>query len=102
MAGAMTTDGKALYQTAVEQLGRGALGECREGLAAAAKAGNIAAARAYSGFLAAGVGGPRQWGDALDWLAAWADRDPVMARQLVLIGAMDLDAQGDPGSGFTA
>jgi prolyl 4-hydroxylase len=61
-----------------------------------AAAGTIGAARILAGFLAAGIGGARDWAGALAMLDDWASRDPVAARQRALIAAMAIDANGDP------
>ena len=55
-----------------------------------------AAARVHAGFLAAGVGGERDWARAFTALAA--SGDPLMERQARLIAAMDLDELGNPAS----
>lgn len=72
------------------------LAAARADFAAAADAGSIPAARIHAGFVAAGVGGSRDWPAALALLDAWAPRDPLAARQRALIAAMDLDAVGEP------
>lgn len=61
-----------------------------------AVADTISAARILAGFLAAGIGGVRDWAGALAMLDDWADRDPVAAQQRALIAAMAIDARGDP------
>lgn len=48
----------------------------------------------YAAFLANGTGGPRDWAGVLDLLRARPDAEA--ARQLELIEAMDIDAQGNP------
>lgn len=68
----------------------------RDGLDRAQALGHAGAARTYAGFVAAGVGGPRNWAATLALLGAWRERDPVAQRQLALIGAMALDDNGDP------
>ncbi len=72
------------------------LGAAREDFRLAAEAGSRDAARVHAGFLAAGVGGERDWSSAL--AALGASDDPLMARQAELIAAMTLDNDGDPGT----
>lgn len=52
--------------------------------------------RLHLNMVARGIGGPRDWPAALALLAALAETDPDSAEERALIGAMDLDAQGDP------
>lgn len=73
-----------------------ALPAARADMHAAANAGNIGAARMLAGFLATGVGGTRDWTGAFALLQAWADRDPLAARQSALIATMAIDQSGDP------
>ena len=54
------------------------------------------AASVYASFLASGVGGARNWPDALDGLVTLSRARADAARQLALIGAMQIDAVGDP------
>jgi prolyl 4-hydroxylase len=93
-------DGEALAMRALWQVeGRlmpRDLPAARAGLHAAATAGNMSAARMLGGFLAAGVGGARDWPGAVALLDAWSARDPIAARQRVLIAEMAIDAVGDP------
>ena len=49
-------------------------------------------------FLASGAGGRRDWPRALATLERLAEDDPPSGRQLALIRAMDLDADGNPGA----
>ncbi len=67
-------------------------------LGRSADLGHVGAARTLAGLVAGGVGGAPDWPAALSMLDHWAERDPVAARQLELIGAMDLDAQGAPAT----
>jgi prolyl 4-hydroxylase len=62
----------------------------------AAAAGDLNAARVLAGFLATGTGGPRRWDEAIALLARVAPRHPASARELALIAAMDIDAEGNP------
>jgi prolyl 4-hydroxylase len=93
-------DGQALFDSAAAKV-RGE-GGCRD-LAAArelfrqsAGLGRVDAAVIYANFLAAGVGGPRQWSDALRLLAALAEVNPRSRRELERVEAMALTAEGDP------
>ncbi|HEU0098940.1 MAG TPA: 2OG-Fe(II) oxygenase [Allosphingosinicella sp.] len=61
-----------------------------------AGAGKVEAAVIYANLLAAGIGGPRRWGDALRLLAAIAQVNPRSRRELERIEAMKLTAEGDP------
>ena len=72
------------------------LAAAREDIRQASEAGHRDGGRVYAGFLAIGAGGPRDWPAALATLDRWADRDPLAARQLALIDAMALDADGAP------
>ena len=62
----------------------------------AAGAGRVDAAVIYCNLLAAGVGGPRRWQEALRLLAALAEVNPRSRRELERIEAMALTADGDP------
>ncbi|MGQ0589341.1 MAG: 2OG-Fe(II) oxygenase [Sphingosinicella sp.] len=62
----------------------------------AAELGSRDAARVYAGFVASGIGGPRDWASALALLAA--SDDPLLRRQHELIAAMDLTEDGNPRS----
>jgi prolyl 4-hydroxylase len=68
----------------------------RELFRQAAAGGRVDAAVIYANFLAAGVGGPRDWGASLRLLAALAEASPRSRRELERIQAMALDGQGDP------
>lgn len=72
------------------------LAAARADFAAAMTLGDPGAARVTAGLLATGTGGPRDWPGALALLDEWSDRDPLAARQSQLLGAMQLDAIGDP------
>lgn len=76
------------------------LSDARTAFAAAESLGHRGGARILAGFIARGIGGSRDWGVALDLLAAWRDRDPLAARQHALIAAMSLDRDGNPLSEF--
>ena len=93
-------DGEALAMRALWQVeGRlmpRDLPAARIDLHGAADTGNIVAARMLGGFLAAGVGGPRDWPGAMALLDRWASRDPIAAQQRAIIAAMAIDDHGDP------
>ncbi len=62
----------------------------------AADAGDAQAERVLVNFLASGTGGPRRWPEALDRLRRIAERDGHAAKQMALVAAMALDAEGAP------
>jgi len=68
----------------------------RELFRQAAGLGRVEAAVIYANFLAAGVGGPRQWSDALRLLAALGEVNPRSRRELERVEAMALTSEGDP------
>ena len=68
----------------------------RQRLEEAAGLGHVGAARTLAGLVACGVGAAPDWPAALGVLRGWSDRDLVAARQLELICAMDLAADGSP------
>jgi prolyl 4-hydroxylase len=72
------------------------LAGARELFRQAAEAGRVDAAVIYANFLAAGVGGPREWRAALRLLAALAEVNPRSRRELERIEAMALTVDGDP------
>jgi prolyl 4-hydroxylase len=59
-------------------------------------AGLIEGARRFVALAAVGIGGPRDWRNALAVLAELAAIDPTAARQKALLARMNLDPQGDP------
>ncbi len=61
-----------------------------------AQAGLIEGGRRFLALVAVGVGGPREWQQALEILAAFAETDATARRQLALIEAMQLTPEGDP------
>jgi prolyl 4-hydroxylase len=67
----------------------------------AAELGHIGAARTLAALAACGIGAPPDWPAALGLLERWSEKDPVAARQLDLIGRMQIDEQGQPRSEFT-
>jgi prolyl 4-hydroxylase len=93
-------DAQALFEAAAARLrGDGIardLPAALELFRQSAGAGKVEAAVIYSNFLAAGVGGPRRWGDSLRLLAALAEVNPRSRSELERIEAMKLTAQGDP------
>jgi prolyl 4-hydroxylase len=72
------------------------LAGARELFRRAAGEGRVDAAVIYANFLAAGVGGPREWAAALRLLAALAKVNPRSRRELERIEAMALGPDGDP------
>lgn len=93
-------DPVALFEAAAARLrgdgGRRDLPGARELFRQSAGAGKVEAAVIYANLLAAGVGGPRRWSDALRLLAALCEVSPRSRRELERIEAMALDPQGDP------
>jgi prolyl 4-hydroxylase len=93
-------DGQALFDAASAKLrgeaGTRDLAAARELFRQAAATGRVDAAVVYASFLAAGVGAPPEWPAALRLLAALADVNPRSRRQLELIEAMALGADGEP------
>lgn len=61
-----------------------------------AGAGRVDSAAIYCNLLAAGVGGPRRWSEALRLLAALAEVNPRSRLELERIEAMALTGDGDP------
>ena len=72
----------------------------RAQLAAAADLGQMGAARTLAGLVACGIGVPADWVGSLAVLEAWSDKDPLAARQLDLIGRMQVDDHGRPSVPF--
>lgn len=70
----------------------------RQCLDEAANQNHVGAARALAGLVACGLGEKADWQGALQLLRDWSDRDAVAARQLELIAAMDLNADGSPAA----
>lgn len=68
----------------------------RQAFARAAAAGHGQAGAIYIAFVANGTGAPPDWREALRLLASAAASDPISARQLTLIRAMDLTDDGLP------
>ena len=93
-------EAEALFEAAAAKLrGEGCVRDltaARELFRRSAGAGKVEAAVIYDNFLAAGVGGPRSWGDSLRLLAALAEVNPRSRRELERIEAMALDSEGDP------
>ncbi|MFL6846489.1 MAG: 2OG-Fe(II) oxygenase [Allosphingosinicella sp.] len=93
-------DAQALFDSAAAKLrGEGGgrdLAGARELFRQSAGAGQVGAAIIYANFLAAGVGGPRDWATALRLLAALAEANPRSRRELEAIEAMALTPEGDP------
>jgi prolyl 4-hydroxylase len=95
---AAADDGEALFARGLWRVDGRLLARdlcaAREDFRLAAAAGSRDAARVHAGFLAAGVGGPRDWAGALSAIAA--SEDAIAKRQAELIAAMALDGAGDP------
>lgn len=93
-------DGQALFEAAAARLrGEGGardLPAALELFRRSAGAGRIDSAVIYANFLAAGVGGPRRWSEALRLLAALAEVNPRSRRELERVEAMTLSEDGDP------
>ncbi|HEX8064337.1 MAG TPA: 2OG-Fe(II) oxygenase [Allosphingosinicella sp.] len=91
---------RALFETAAAKLrGEGGVRDLPGALELfrqAAGAGRVDAAVIYCNFLAAGVGGPRRWSEALRLLAALAQVNPRSRREIERIEAMALTGEGDP------
>lgn len=82
------------------QIIRRDLAAARDLYGQAARFGLDAAAPVHIAMLANGAGGaiPRLWAEAIAALRLRAARDPLAAKQLRLLDAMDLDADGNPAS----
>ena len=65
---------------------------------AAGQAGRRDAAVIHTNFVASGIGGPRDWQEALRLLKGLSAHDRRCRRQLEVIGAMALDEHGEPTS----
>jgi prolyl 4-hydroxylase len=93
-------DGQALFDAAAAKVrgeaGRRDLAGARELFRQSAGLGRVDAAVIFANFLAAGVGGPREWAGALRLLAALAEVNPRSRRELERIEAMALGPEGDP------
>ena len=72
----------------------------REAVGYAAEREHLGAARTLAGLVACGIGGAADWPLALAMLESWSDSDPLAARQLELIGRMDVDDHGFPRQAF--
>jgi len=87
----MAGDGEALFARGLWRIDGRLLERdlvaARADIGRAAEAGHADASRVHAAFLAAGIGGPRDWPGAL----ASADQ-----RERALIDAMDLDEDGEP------
>lgn len=93
-------DGQALFDAAAGKL-RGVdatpdPAAARELFRQAAATGRIDATVVYCNFLAAGVGGPREWSAALRLLASLAEVNPRSGAELALIEGMALTPEGEP------
>ena len=63
---------------------------------AAADTGQPMAIRAWTNLLSSGIGGPRNWVEALERLELEATGDGLRAKMLEVIRAMELSPNGDP------
>lgn len=63
---------------------------------AASDTGHPMAIRAWTNLLSSGIGGQRDWPQALARLELESRADSLRARMLEVIGAMELDQNGDP------
>ena len=93
-------DGPAAYQMAEwaregEHVRRD-LGVARTLYGRSAQAGLIEGARRFLALVAVGIGGAREWRQALDILADLARVDATAREQLALVQAMQLTPEGDP------
>ena len=97
---ARVADGQALFDAAATALrGDGDAPDpaaARELFRQAGATGRVDAAVIYCNFLAAGVGGPREWSAALRLLASLAEANPRSGVELALIEAMALTPEGEP------
>src|SRR4051812_30036543 len=97
---ASMADGQALFDSAAAPLrgeeGARDLAGARGLFRQAAETGRIDAAVIYANFLAAGVGGLRDWPAALRLLAALAEVNPRSRRELGLVETMALTVEGNP------
>jgi prolyl 4-hydroxylase len=87
-----------LYERGAAALRAGDTGAAREFLRQSGEHGRLDAAVIYANFLASGVGGPREWQNALAMLRALAKVNRRSARELALIEQMALTPEGDPVS----
>lgn len=94
------SEAQALFDLAAAKVrGEGGardLGGARELFRRAAETGRVDAAVIYANFLAAGVGGPREWAASLRLLAALAEVNPRSRLELERVEAMALAPDGDP------
>ncbi len=91
--GALFTLGDCYWRGAgvVQDLARG-----RELFKAASDAGHPMAVRAWTNLLSSGIAGERRWPEALARLEKEAIVDGLRSRMFDVIGAMNLDQNGDP------
>jgi prolyl 4-hydroxylase len=87
-----------LYERGAAALRAGDTAAAREFLRQSGEQGRLDAAVIYANFLASGVGGPREWQNALAMLRALAKVNRRSARELALIEQMALTPEGDPVS----
>ncbi|HEY7809258.1 MAG TPA: 2OG-Fe(II) oxygenase [Allosphingosinicella sp.] len=89
-------DANELYARGEAALRAGDKAAAREWFRQSGGLGRLDAAVIYANFLASGVGGDRQWQNGLAMLRALAKVNKRSARELALIEAMALDAEGNP------
>ncbi|HEX9954385.1 MAG TPA: 2OG-Fe(II) oxygenase [Allosphingosinicella sp.] len=86
----------ALYERGEAALRAGVKAAAREWFRQSGELGRLDAAVIYANFLASGTGGPREWQNGLAMLRALAKVNKRSARELALVEAMALDADGNP------
>lgn len=72
------------------------LARARELFSAASSAGQPMAVRAWTNLLSTGIGGPRQWAEALARLECESRGDRLRSMMLEVIRGMELDENGNP------
>ena len=87
-----------LHDAAVAKLMAGQVADARELFRRAGEMGRVEAAVIFVNFVASGRGGPRDWPGALRLLRALARVNRRSARELAVVEAMALTAEGDPTS----
>jgi prolyl 4-hydroxylase len=84
------------YEQATDALRRGEPEAARALFDRSGELGRVDAAAIHANFVAAGIGGPRDWPRALALLRVLAPAHPRSAQALALIEAMALTPEGDP------
>jgi prolyl 4-hydroxylase len=85
-----------LYERGAAALQAGDAETARDMLRRSAELGRLDAAVIYAGFVAAGIGGAREWQNGLAMLRALGKVSRSSARELALIGDMALTPDGGP------